>query len=98
MKPIYSRIDYHVSKTLSDLRTTELFDIIVSYPDTLPALDDLKVRPSPPAWRLRSALTRLDFPSCRSASQRSTRGRTLSTPCKPRASSLDCARHVVDAG
>jgi hypothetical protein len=45
MKPILSRIDYHVNKTLSDLRTTELFDIIVSYPDTLPALTDLKVRP-----------------------------------------------------
>ncbi|KAL7414537.1 hypothetical protein BDY24DRAFT_360993 [Mrakia frigida] len=42
MKPIYSRLDYHVCKTMSDLRTTELFDIIVSHPDTLPALEDLK--------------------------------------------------------
>lgn len=44
MKPILTRIDYHICKTLSDLRTTELFSIIVNYSETLPALIDLKVR------------------------------------------------------
>ncbi|KLO14760.1 Cullin [Schizopora paradoxa] len=37
-----SRFDFHVCKTLCDLRTTEIFDIIVDFPDSMPALIDLK--------------------------------------------------------
>ena len=33
-----------VSDLLSMARTKEIFDIIVDYPDSLPALHDLKVR------------------------------------------------------
>lgn len=61
MRGIGSRLDFHVCKTLADLRygplsphcrtthptvprTNEIFDIIVDYPDSRPALDDLKVR------------------------------------------------------
>ncbi|KAI0702276.1 hypothetical protein BC835DRAFT_1264047 [Cytidiella melzeri] len=37
-----TRLDYHVCKTLADLRTNEIFDIIVDFPDSRHALDDLK--------------------------------------------------------
>ncbi len=57
---IGTRLDYHVCKTLADLRyaltekplsaytevygrTREIFDIIIDFPDSRPALDDLKV-------------------------------------------------------
>ena len=60
MKNVGSRLDYHVCKTLADLRyvrilwacfcpclaaysTREIFDIIIDYPDSRPALDDMKV-------------------------------------------------------
>jgi anaphase-promoting complex subunit 2 len=46
LKPTFSRFEYHVHKTLCLLRTTEMFDMIVDYPDSKPALDDLKVRSS----------------------------------------------------
>ncbi|EPQ50963.1 Cullin [Gloeophyllum trabeum ATCC 11539] len=36
------RFDFHVCKTLCDLRTSEIFDIIVDYPDSIDALYDLK--------------------------------------------------------
>ncbi|KAI0801938.1 hypothetical protein BC629DRAFT_1284384 [Irpex lacteus] len=39
---IGTRLDYHVCKTLADLRTREIFDIIIDFPDSRPALDDLK--------------------------------------------------------
>ncbi|KAK7462917.1 hypothetical protein VKT23_007497 [Stygiomarasmius scandens] len=37
-----SRFDFHMAKTLCDLRTREIFDIIVDYPDSNGALQDLK--------------------------------------------------------
>ncbi|THV01862.1 hypothetical protein K435DRAFT_775875 [Dendrothele bispora CBS 962.96] len=37
-----SRFDFHMAKTLCDLRTREIFDIIVDYPDSAGALHDLK--------------------------------------------------------
>ncbi|KAF8899488.1 hypothetical protein CPB84DRAFT_1780406 [Gymnopilus junonius] len=37
-----SGFDYHINKTLCDLRTREIFDIIVDYPDSMGALEDLK--------------------------------------------------------
>lgn len=62
LQGIGSRFDFHVCKTLSDLRsvlsrhprfmafltkitcsTKEIFDIIIDYPDSLCALQDLKV-------------------------------------------------------
>ncbi|EMD39909.1 hypothetical protein CERSUDRAFT_112157 [Gelatoporia subvermispora B] len=42
LQGIGSRFDFHVCKTLSDLRTKEIFDIIIDYPDSLCALQDLK--------------------------------------------------------
>ncbi|KAI0699322.1 hypothetical protein C8T65DRAFT_719807 [Cerioporus squamosus] len=42
LQGVGSRFDYHVCKTLCDLRLQELFDIIVDHPDSLPALEDLK--------------------------------------------------------
>ncbi|GAA5893198.1 anaphase promoting complex subunit 2 [Sporobolomyces salmoneus] len=43
LKPTFSRFEYHVHKVLCQLRTTELFDIILDYPHSKPALDDLKL-------------------------------------------------------
>ncbi|VDB91912.1 unnamed protein product [Peniophora sp. CBMAI 1063] len=42
LQGVGSRFDFHVCKTLCDLRTKELFDIIVDYPDSEGALQDLK--------------------------------------------------------
>ncbi|KAM5531321.1 hypothetical protein V8D89_015036 [Ganoderma adspersum] len=42
LQGVGSRFDYHVCKTLCDLRTQEIFDIIIDYPDSQPALQDLK--------------------------------------------------------
>ncbi|KAF5336227.1 hypothetical protein D9758_014343 [Tetrapyrgos nigripes] len=42
LSTIGSRFDFHVAKTLCDLRTREIFDIIVDYPDSAGALQDLK--------------------------------------------------------
>ncbi|KZW04109.1 hypothetical protein EXIGLDRAFT_716114 [Exidia glandulosa HHB12029] len=36
------RFDFHICKTMCDLRTSEIFDMIVDYPDSMPALLDLK--------------------------------------------------------
>ncbi|KAI5480345.1 anaphase-promoting complex subunit 2 [Pseudohyphozyma bogoriensis] len=43
LKPTFSRFEYHVHKTLGLLRSTELFDIIVDFPESKPALEDLKI-------------------------------------------------------
>ncbi|KAI0822342.1 ubiquitin-protein ligase [Trametes gibbosa] len=43
LQGVGSRFDYHVCKTLCDLRIQEIFDIIVDYPDSQSALQDLKV-------------------------------------------------------
>ncbi|KDQ25445.1 hypothetical protein PLEOSDRAFT_1113443 [Pleurotus ostreatus PC15] len=37
-----SRFDFHMAKTLCDLRTREIFDIIIDFPDSEGALKDLK--------------------------------------------------------
>jgi len=42
LQGVGSRFDFHVCKTLCDLRTKELFDIIIDYPDSVAALHDLK--------------------------------------------------------
>ncbi|CEQ40634.1 SPOSA6832_02277, partial [Sporobolomyces salmonicolor] len=43
LKPTFSRFEYHVHKVLCQLRTSELFDIVLDYPQSQPALEDLKV-------------------------------------------------------
>ena len=43
MAGVGSRFDFHLTKTLCDLRTRELFDIIIDFPESTPALEDLKV-------------------------------------------------------
>ncbi|BEI91550.1 uncharacterized protein CcaverHIS019_0403700 [Cutaneotrichosporon cavernicola] len=42
LRSIYSRFDYHLCKSFFDIRTDELFDIIVDFPDSMAALEDLK--------------------------------------------------------
>ncbi|EGO24136.1 hypothetical protein SERLADRAFT_416324 [Serpula lacrymans var. lacrymans S7.9] len=42
MQGVGSRFDFHMHKTLCDLRTKEIFDIIVDHPDSAGALQDLK--------------------------------------------------------
>ncbi|KAH9992043.1 ubiquitin-protein ligase [Russula vinacea] len=42
LQGVGSRFDFHVCKTLCDLRTKEMFDIVIDYPDSTPALHDLK--------------------------------------------------------
>ncbi|KIY51524.1 ubiquitin-protein ligase [Fistulina hepatica ATCC 64428] len=42
LQGIGSRFDFHMNKTLCDLRTKEIFDIIIDYPDSTGALLDLK--------------------------------------------------------
>ncbi|KAG5724840.1 Anaphase-promoting complex subunit 2 [Termitomyces sp. T112] len=37
-----ARFDFHMNKTLCDLRTKEIFDIIIDFPDSMGALQDLK--------------------------------------------------------
>ncbi|GJJ13406.1 hypothetical protein Clacol_007660 [Clathrus columnatus] len=39
---VMTRLEYHLCKTLCNLRMSELFDIIVDYPDSMPALLDIK--------------------------------------------------------
>ncbi|KAI0269951.1 ubiquitin-protein ligase [Gloeopeniophorella convolvens] len=41
LQGVGSRFDFHVCKTLCDLRH-EMFDIVIDYPDSTPALHDLK--------------------------------------------------------
>ncbi|GAA6012067.1 hypothetical protein JCM10207_005117 [Rhodosporidiobolus poonsookiae] len=42
LKPTLSRFEYHVHKMLGQLRTTELYDMILAYPASQPALEDLR--------------------------------------------------------
>lgn len=42
MQGVGSRFDFHMHKTLCDLRTREIFDTIVDFPDSMGALEDLK--------------------------------------------------------
>ncbi|KAL4250662.1 Anaphase-promoting complex subunit 2 [Abortiporus biennis] len=42
LQAVGSRFDFHLCKTLSELRIKEIFDIIVDYPDSMGALQDLK--------------------------------------------------------
>ncbi|ORX38980.1 hypothetical protein BD324DRAFT_618100 [Kockovaella imperatae] len=42
LRPMFSRFDYYLCKCFFDTRTDELFDIIVDYPDSMAALEDLK--------------------------------------------------------
>ncbi|KAF8917802.1 hypothetical protein CPB85DRAFT_1373962 [Mucidula mucida] len=42
MASVGSRFDFHMTKTLCDLRTRDLFDIIINFPESTPALEDLK--------------------------------------------------------
>ncbi|KAJ6485260.1 hypothetical protein DFH09DRAFT_1252884 [Mycena vulgaris] len=42
LQNVGSRFDFHMNKTLCDLRTSEIFDIIIDFPDSIGALQDLK--------------------------------------------------------
>ncbi|PPQ77098.1 hypothetical protein CVT26_004515 [Gymnopilus dilepis] len=42
LQGVGSRFDYYINKTLCDLRTREIFDIIIDYPDSMGALTDLR--------------------------------------------------------
>ncbi|KAF8887095.1 hypothetical protein BD779DRAFT_1528109 [Infundibulicybe gibba] len=42
LQGVGSRFDFHMNKTLCDLRTKEIFDIIIDFPDSMGALQDLK--------------------------------------------------------
>ncbi|BGP15265.1 hypothetical protein JCM10213_007046 [Rhodosporidiobolus nylandii] len=60
LKPTFSRFEYHIHKTLAALRTTEMYDMILAFPASMPALEDLRLcllkSPSRPA--LLSSLSR----------------------------------------
>ncbi|KAF8059585.1 hypothetical protein FPV67DRAFT_362380 [Lyophyllum atratum] len=42
LQGVGSRFDFHMNKTLCDLRTREIFDIIIDFPDSMGALQDLR--------------------------------------------------------
>ncbi|WOO86035.1 Anaphase-promoting complex subunit 2 [Vanrija pseudolonga] len=42
LRSMYSRFDYYLCKSFFEIRTEELFDIIVDFPDSLAALEDLR--------------------------------------------------------
>jgi hypothetical protein len=42
LQGVGSRFDFHINKTLCDLRTNEIFDIIIDFPESNGALMDLK--------------------------------------------------------
>ncbi|KAJ3549516.1 hypothetical protein NM688_g5170 [Phlebia brevispora] len=42
LQGIGARLDFHVCKTLADLRIQEIFDIIIDFPESQKALEDLK--------------------------------------------------------
>ncbi|KAK8843503.1 hypothetical protein IAR55_007163 [Kwoniella newhampshirensis] len=42
LRPMFSRFDYYLCKCFFDIRTDELFDIIVDFPESMAALEDLK--------------------------------------------------------
>ncbi|KZP01469.1 ubiquitin-protein ligase [Calocera viscosa TUFC12733] len=43
MMMVTGRLDHFISRNLVELRTSEIFDIIVDFPDTLPAVQDLRL-------------------------------------------------------
>ncbi|KAK4055575.1 hypothetical protein OIV83_000121 [Microbotryomycetes sp. JL201] len=51
LKPTFSRFDYHVHKTLALLRAEEIFQIIRAFPNSQPALEDLRLPHEPPRHR-----------------------------------------------
>ncbi|KDR83236.1 hypothetical protein GALMADRAFT_206844 [Galerina marginata CBS 339.88] len=42
LQGVGSRFDFHINKTLCDLRTKEIFDVIIDFPDSMGALHDLR--------------------------------------------------------
>ncbi|WVQ81579.1 hypothetical protein IAT38_003703 [Cryptococcus sp. DSM 104549] len=42
LRPMFSRFDYYLCRCFFDIRTDELFDIIVDFPESMAALEDLK--------------------------------------------------------
>ncbi|KAL1740891.1 hypothetical protein HDZ31DRAFT_46560 [Schizophyllum fasciatum] len=42
MQGVASRFDFHINKVLCNLRIKEIFDIIIAYPDSMGALNDLR--------------------------------------------------------
>lgn len=42
LQGVGSRFDFHMNKTLCDLRTREIFDIIIDFPESMGALQDLR--------------------------------------------------------
>lgn len=42
LQGVGSRFDFHINKTLCDLRTKEIFDIIIDFPDSMGALQGLR--------------------------------------------------------
>ncbi|KXN84038.1 Anaphase-promoting complex subunit 2 [Leucoagaricus sp. SymC.cos] len=42
LQGVGSRFDFHINKTLCDLRTREIWDIIIDFPDSTGALQDLR--------------------------------------------------------
>lgn len=42
MQGVASRFDFHINKVVCDLRTREIFDIIIAYPDSMGALHDIR--------------------------------------------------------
>lgn len=56
-KPTLGRFEWHVYKVLGQLRTEELFDLVVSFPESQPALSDLSVGPCPLAQDSITSLT-----------------------------------------
>ncbi|KAF9523397.1 hypothetical protein CPB83DRAFT_910659 [Crepidotus variabilis] len=42
LQGVGSRFDFHINKTLCDLRTQEIFDIIIDFPESMGALKDLR--------------------------------------------------------
>jgi len=42
LQGVGSRFDFHMNKTLCDLRTREIWDIIIDFPDSVGALQDLR--------------------------------------------------------
>eukprot|EP00951_Prasinocladus_malaysianus_P003396 scaffold23973_cov35-Prasinocladus_malaysianus.AAC.2 len=36
---LWERLDYHVFNTIAELRISEMFEVVVDYPDSMPALE-----------------------------------------------------------
>lgn len=59
LRSIFVRFDYHLCKSFFDIRTDELFDIIVDFPDSYAALEDLRVSLQASSADNRTACSRL---------------------------------------